>query len=384
MAEQMPPSAPLAPPKPPSSPAKKEKKKPLWPWFLGGAIILGFVALVLWRIYAPSSIVETDDARVAGHYTTVAPRVTGQVIAVPVDDNQNVEAGQALLLLDPHDFQTAVANAKAMLGRDQARILTAAAALTRQPALIGEAAAAVPSAEARVTLAEQNLLRYSNLAATGAGTIQNRQQAESTLKQAQADLQGAQAGLLAARQQIASLQAEQAAAQAQVRSDRAQLDQARLNLSYTRIPAALDGVVGQKTVQVGDYIAAGSPVMSVVPLARVYIDANYREVALRHVLPGQHVRIHVDAYNIDLNGTVDSIAPASGATFSAIPPENATGNFTKIVQRLTVKILVTPGQPLAGLLRVGFNVETYIDTQLAPVVDDQTRRALDAPPVTAK
>ncbi len=380
MAEQMPPGAPLEPPKPPP----KKKRKPLWPWFLGAVIVLGFVALVLVRLYKPRPTVETADARVAAHYTTVAPRIAGQVVAVPVDDNQNVRAGQVLLELDPRDQQAAVANAEATLARDRARVTTAAAQLSRQPALIGQAAAVVPSADARITLAQQNLLRYRNLAQTGAGTVQNRQQAEAALKEAQADREGAQAGLSAAQQQITFLKAEQAAARAQVRSDEAVLRQARLTLSYTRITASLDGVVGQRTVQVGDYLAAGSPVMSVVPLDHVYIEANYREVALTHVLPGQHVRIHVDAYNIDLNGHVDSLAPATGATFSAIPPENATGNFTKIVQRLTVKILVDPGQPLARLLRVGLNVETNIDTGLAPVLDEQTRRGVDAPPVTAR
>ncbi len=124
--------------------------------------------------------------------------------------------------------------------------------------------------------------------------------------------------------------------------------------------------------------------MSVVPLREVYIEADYREVALRNVLPGQHVRIHVDAYNIDLDGTVDSLAPATGATFSAIPPENATGNFTKIVQRLTVKILVSPNQPAARLLRVGLNVETRIDTGLANVVGAQDQRGPAAAPVTTR
>ncbi len=356
----------------------------MWPWFVGAAVILGFVALVLWRVFAPRPVVETADARVAAHYTTVAPRVAGQVVAVPVDDNQRVAAGQTLLELDPRDFETAVANAEATLARDQARIVTASAQIGRQPALIGQAEAAVPSAEARITLAEQNLTRYRNLAQTGAGTVQNRQQAEAALRQAQADLQGARAGLLAAQQQLPQLRSEQLAAQAQVRGDRAMLAQARLNLGYTRVRAAIDGTVGQRTVQAGDYIAAGSPVMSLVPLEHVYIDANYREVALRHVLPGQHARIHVDAYDIDLSGHVDSLAPATGATFSAIPPENATGNFTKIVQRLTVKILVDPGQPLAGLLRVGLNVETYIDTGLAPVTDYQVNRGANAVPVTAK
>ncbi len=372
----------MEPPKP--APPPQKKRKPVWPWFLAGAIILGFAALVLWRIYAPKAIVETDDARVAAHYTTVAPRVTGQVLSVPVDDNQTVQAGQTLMTLDPRDFETAVASAEAALQRDQARVVSASVSIARQPSVVGQSQTAVPSAQARLTLAELNATRYRNLAATGAGTVQSRQQAEATLQEAQADLQSALAALSSAQQQVQIFKADQVSAAAQVRSDRAALDQARLNLSYTRIRAALDGTVGQRNVQVGDYVSPGSPVMSLVPLAHVYIDANYREVALRHVLPGQHVRIHVDAYNIDLNGTVDSIAPASGATFSAIPPENATGNFTKIVQRLTVKILVTPGQPLAGLLRVGFNVETYIDTGLANVVDTQNRRGLLAPPVTSR
>ncbi len=384
MAEQTPDTKIAEPPKPPPAPKPKEKRKPVWPWFLAGAIILGFAALVLWRIFAPTAIVETDDARVAAHYTTVAPRVTGQVLSVPVDDNQNVQAGQTLMTLDPRDFETAVATAEAALGRDQTRVVSATVSIAQQPSVVGQSQAAVPAAQARLTLAELNAVRYRNLAATGAGTVQSRQQAEATLQEAQADLQNALAALNAAQQQIQISKANQASAVAQVRSDRASLDQARLNLSYTRITAALDGTVGQRNVQVGDYVSPGSPVMSVVPLAHVYIDANYREVALRHVLPGQHVRIHVDAYNIDLNGTVDSIAPASGATFSAIPPENATGNFTKIVQRLTVKILVNPDQPLAGLLRVGFNVETYIDTGLANVVGIQSRRSLLAPSVTTR
>jgi membrane fusion protein, multidrug efflux system len=169
-----------------------------------------------------------------------------------------------------------------------------------------------------------------------------------------------------------------------VRSDQAALEQARLNLSYGRIVAPLDGVVGQRTIQVGDYVAPGSPLMSVVTLEEVYIDANYREVELRNVKPGQRARIHIDTYNIDLNGVVDSIAPASGAAFAAIPPENATGNFTKIVQRLTVKIRGAPDQPLIKLLRVGMSVETSIDSTGTSVVKDQPYRASNALPVTEK
>ena len=212
------------------------------------------------------------------------------------------------------------------------------------------------------------------LPATGAGTQQDRQSADANLKQVQADLTGAQASLAASQHQLDILKADQAAAEATVRQDRAALAQAQLNLSYTRITAPLDGLVGQRTVEEGDYVAPGGAIMTVMPLDAVYVEANYREVALHHVRPGQRARIHVDAYDVWLDGSVDSIAPASGATFAPVAPENATGNFTKIVQRLPVKIVVAPNQPLARLLRVGFSVEVTIHTGLEDVVGLERRR----------
>ena len=181
----------------------------------------------------------------------------------------------------------------------------------------------------------------------------------------------AQAALEASRRQMDVLQAQVAFNEASVESDKARLDQVRLNLSYTQIVAPMDGMVGEKTVQVGNYVSPGATMLTVVPLDQVYIEANYRELDLRHVRDGQHVSIHVDAYDIGLDGVVDSVPPASGAAFSPIPPNNATGNFTKIVQRLPVKIVVSPNQPLAKLLRVGFSVETTIHTGLENVVGAQ-------------
>ncbi|WP_408734881.1 efflux RND transporter periplasmic adaptor subunit [Asaia platycodi] len=157
--------------------------------------------------------------------------------------------------------------------------------------------------------------------------------------------------------------------------DRAIIRQDELNLSYTEIRAPFDGMVGEKTVQSGNYVAPGAALMAVVPMDQLWIMANYREIALRHMRPGQHARIHVDAYDMDLDGIVDSIPPASGAAFAPIAPENATGNFTKIVQRLPVKIIVAPNQPLAKLLRMGFSVETSVDTHLENVVDEQQHSA---------
>ena len=362
----------------------QKQRRPLWPFLVVTIIVLAFIAVVLWRIFKPSPLVTTDDARVTAHYMIVAPRVSGQVTGVHVDDNEHVKAGQVLVELDPRDLETAVRNAQAALERDAARVSEVSASIVRQPSLVRQAQSMVPAAEARLSLAQANATRYRNLATTGAGTLQNRQLADSALEQAQAELDGAKASLQAQQEQLRVLEADRIAAQAQVRSDQAAVEQAKLNLSYGRIIAPLDGVVGQRTVQVGDYVAPGSPLMSVVPLEDVYIEANYREVELKNVKPDQRARIHVDTYNIDLDGVVDSIAPASGATFAAIPPENATGNFTKIVQRLTVKIRVTPNQSLIKLLRLGMSVETSIDTTGANVVQDQQHRASSEPPITNK
>ena len=349
-------------------PAKRTR---LWPWLLGGAVVVGFAAAVLAIIFAPAPDVWTNDAYVTAHYATVAPRVSGQVASIDVDDNRPVAAGQLLATVDDRDFRAALATAEATLERDMAQLAEASASISRQPAVVDQSQTQNPSAAAQLAFAQANQRRYRNLAATGAGTFQERQQADQQVQQAQSAVDQARAATDAARRQIPVLQAQQAAAAAAVKADQARVEQARLNLSYTRILAPVAGTVGQRTVEVGNYVAPGASLMVVAPLDQAYIVANYREVALRHVLPGQSVRIHVDAYDIDLRGVVDSVAPASGAAFGAIQPNNATGNFTKIVQRLLVKILVSPGQNEAKLLRLGFSVETTIHTNLANVAGEQ-------------
>ncbi|WP_428484168.1 HlyD family secretion protein [Rhodopila sp.] len=356
---------------------KKDEQKPLpwWPFVLAGVVVAGFVGVVLWIVFAPQPDVWTDDAYVMVHYATISPRISGQVASVDVADNQVVKAGQVLVTLDPRDDQTTLESAKAALERDTAQVNNAAANVARQPSLITEQEAEVASAQARLSFAQSDQRRYGNLAATGAGTAQQRQQADTTLRQDQMSLQSAQAALDASRRQMDVLKAQKSAQEGTVKADQARIDQANLNLSYTRILAPQDGMVGEKTVDVGNNVSPGATLMTVVPLDLVYIEANYREVDLRHVRGGQHVTIHVDAYDIDLDGVVDSVPPATGATFSPIPPNNATGNFTKIVQRLPVKILISPNQPLARLLRVGFSVETTIHTGLENVVGEQDNAA---------
>jgi membrane fusion protein, multidrug efflux system len=352
---------------------KFPKPLPRWPLVLAGLVVVIFAAAVLYIIFRPRPDVWTDDAYVMVHYATIAPRISGQVATVPVDDNDVVKTGQVLATLDPRDNETALASAEAAVARDRSQLDEISATVSRQPSIIAEQQAAVASARAKLAFAQADARRYGNLAATGAGTTREHQQADSTLQQGQASLDSAEASLDAARRQLDVLKAQRSAAEAAVKADAAQLEQRKLNLSYTQIRAPIDGMVGERSVQVGNYVGPGTTLMTVVPLDQVYIEANYREVALLHVRSGQPVTIHLDAYNIDLKGTVDSVPPASGAAFAPIAPNNATGNFTKIVQRLPVKIVVTPRQPLAKLLRVGLSVETKIHTGLEDVVDEQRR-----------
>ena len=347
--------------------------RPRWPLVLVGLLVAIFTVMVLLIIFRPAPDIRTGDAYVAVHYAAIAPRISGQIATVPVDDNDVVKAGQVLATLDPRDNETAFAAADAAVTRDRSQLDEISATTSRQLSIIEEQQAAVASARAKLAFVQANARRYGNLATTGAGTMQEHQQADATLEQGQASLDSAQASLDAARRQLDVLKAQISATEAAVRADEARLEQARLNLSYTQIRAPIDGMVGERSVQVGNYVGAGTTLMTVVPLDQVYIEANYLEVELLHVRGGQPVTIHVDAYNIDLKGTVVSVPAASGASFAPIAPNNATGNFTKIVQRLPVKIVVTPGQPLAKLLRVGLSVETTIHTGLEDVVGEQRK-----------
>ena len=350
---------------------KDDEPKAVWPWVAAGAVVLVFVVLVLASVFIPHRHVKTDDAYLTGHYATVAPRVGGQIAEVLVEDNQNVTAGQLLAVIDDRDLRNSLAQAEAGLAADRARVAQARAQVARQPAEILQAEARLAATRAHLALATSDAERYADLASTGAGTFQQHEQADVNLAQDRASLTGGRAGVEAQRRQLRALLADVDAALARIDVDEAQVSQARLNLGYTRIVSPIHGTVGQRAVQVGNFVSPGGPILTVVPLDALYILANYREVDLRHMRPGQHVAIHLDAYDVDLDGHVDSLPPASGAAFSPIPPNNATGNFTKIVQRLPVKIVVDANQPLANLLRAGMSVETTVDTQLADVVGQQ-------------
>lgn len=333
---------------------------------MAALLLLAALAWLLLRLLGPEREQSTDDAYVHADFTLVAPKVAGIVDSVLVEDNQSVKAGQVLARIDPRDYQAALAAAGAELLSARARLRHVGADLERQQAVIAQSAAQVAADQATQRFAQQELQRYQHLASQGAGTLQNAQQARSRLDNAQAALDKARAANLAARKQLDVLLAQQAEAQSAVQRDEAQLQQAQLNLSYCEIRAPFDGMVGRRGVRVGAYVTPGSPLLAVVPLQQAYVVGNFQETQLTEVHPGQAVEVRVDTFPGQvLRGHVDSIAPATGLSFAPIAPDNATGNFTKVVQRIPVKIVLEPNQALLARLRVGMSVVASIDTASA-------------------
>jgi membrane fusion protein (multidrug efflux system) len=308
--------------------------------------------------------ISTDDAYVQADNTTIAPKVSGYLSAVTVGDNEQVKAGQTLAKIDDRDFRVALDQAKADVAAARAVVATKQAALTQQQSIIDAARATVTVDEANRTFAEQDNERYSHLAATGSGSVQNAQQAAARIGSARATVARDTASLETSTKQVDVLKADLAQAQATLAHDEAVQEQAELNLSYTAIVSPVDGVVANRTLRIGQYVQAGTQLMAVVPTQAAYIVANYKETQLTDVHPGQPVGLEVDMFpGVTFNGHVDSIAPASGQEFALLPPDNATGNFTKIVQRIPVKIVLDPGSPLAGELRPGMSVYPTIETK---------------------
>ncbi|TWC13417.1 MULTISPECIES: HlyD family secretion protein [unclassified Pseudomonas] len=313
------------------------------------------------RSESNASTQSTDDAYVHADFTTVAPQVSGTIETVFVEDNQPVKKGDLLALIDDRDFVASVNVAKAQVASAQAGIANLQARLIQQQTVIRQAQAAVAADDAALKLAKVNHTRYRNLAADGSGTVQAQQQAEAQLSVQQAGLEKSQAALQAARQQVDILKADLDQARATLAHAQAAQAIAELKLSYTRITAPINGTIGEKSVRVGAFVNAGKPLLAIVPLDAVYITANFRETQLARVQTGQAVDIEVDALPGEtLTGTVQSLGPASGVSYSAIAPHNATGNFTKIVQRLPVRIRIEPDQPATAKLRVGMSVTPHI------------------------
>src|ERR1700719_2279525 len=309
-------------------------------------------------------MVSTDDAYVQAHSVLISPRVSSYISEVPVDDNQSVQADEILARIDPRDYQTALDQARANVAAAQASIDTLNQQIVQQKLVVEQDRQQVASDQAALVFSQQDYQRYTELAKTGYGTVQRAQQAVADIREKQAVLQHDAAVVAAAEKQIGVFEAQLAQANATLAQQQAVEHQAELHLSYKTITAPVDGTVGVRTLRVGQYVQAGTQLMAVVPLQAVYITANYKETQLTDVRPGQPVTIDIDTFpGTTVHGRVDSLAPASGQEFALLPPDNATGNFTKIVQRAPIKIVVDRGEPLAGMLRPGMSVEPTIDTK---------------------
>ena len=309
-------------------------------------------------------LVSTDDAYVKADSTTVAPKVSGYLHEVLVGDNERVKAGQVLARIDARDFAVALDQAKADVAAARAAITSKQAQLDVQQATIEAAKATVEVDQAAATFAGQENKRYTDLAATGYGSVQNAQQAQSRIAGAQAAIARDTANLASALKQVDLLKAEIVQANATLARAEAAQHQAELNLDYTSIVAPIDGVVGNRTLRTGQFVQAGTQLMSLVPVAGAYVVANFKETQLTDVREGQAVDIAVDMFpGQRVHGKVDSIAPASGQEFALLPPDNATGNFTKVVQRIPVKIALSPDTSTPVDLRPGMSVIPTIETK---------------------
>jgi membrane fusion protein (multidrug efflux system) len=376
-------------------------------WLLGGIVlVLIVVGIFVWHYLGGYE--ATDDAQVDGHVNAISARVAGYITNVNITDNQYVEKGTVLVQIDPHDYQVAVERAKADLANavataraaglnvpvqtigttsqissSEAGTLAAQAGVSAAQQQLDAAHAQEAQADANNVRAQQDLKRYQDLVAKDEVSQQLYEQAVATAKANAAAVASAHAAASAADQQVKQAEARVSEAQAALRTSqtgpqqvevtkaraqaaladvelkRAALDQAQLNLQYCTVAAPVSGVVN-KNVEVGMNVQPGQTLLSIVPLDDVWITADFKETQLAHMRPGQRVTIDVDAFPQHFNGHVDSIAGASGAIFSLLPPENATGNYVKVVQRVPVKIVLDPGENKDHLLRLGMSVEPKV------------------------
>lgn len=304
----------------------------------------------------------TDNAFVAADKVTVAPLVDGYVAEVLVDDNEAVRPGQVLVRIDPATLKARLAQAEANAEALQAAVAAVDDKAHLEQAMIAQRSAAVQSADAQAKWAASESQRYSQLAQSGWVSPQRAQTARTAQEQATAGVSQAKAALEAERRSAQSLGSAKSQSLAQAEAARAAAEQTRIDLSRTEIRAPVAGVVGARAVRVGQYVRPGGAMLSIVPLSDAYVVANFKETQVARLRIGQPVTIHADAFGDEvIRGRVASFAPATGAEFALIPVENAVGNFTKITQRLPVRIAIDKDQKLAGGLRPGLSLKVKVD-----------------------
>jgi membrane fusion protein (multidrug efflux system) len=306
----------------------------------------------------------TDDAYIGGDVTVIAPKVAGFVSQIMVADNQQVHAGDLLLKLDDRDYRAALAKAEAAVAIQKAALINLDATRNLQEAVVAQAQAGIAATDAEITRTHDDQVRFQKLLGTGAISIQNFQQTDADYKTAQANGDKSHAALTAAQRQLEVIATQKQQAQAALDAAIAERDLAQLNLSYTELRAPMDGVVGNRSAQVGAYATVGSQLISLVPSHGLWIDANFKENQLAQMRTGSPATVQIDLLGgKNFHGHVASIAPATGAQFSVLPTENATGNFTKIVQRIAVRILLDDENAVLGQLRPGLSVTAKVNTK---------------------
>ena len=321
-----------------------------------------------WETWVGASVRQiTDDAYVRSDMTPLSAKIEGYVRRVPVNDFQQVKAGDLLIEIEDDDYRARADQAEAELAGAEAAIENLKSRKALQQSQIAEAQDAINATQADVDRTQKEAVRQQKLLAYTFGTPQKVEQAVADEKRFEANLARNEAALAAAQRQMAVLDTEEGQLRAEAKAKRAAFDLAKIELGYTRIAAPIDGMVSERGVRAGQYVRDGTQVISVVPLHNVWAIANYKETQLTHVKVGQRAEITIDTFpGLVVTGRVDSISPASGSQFTLLPPDNATGNFTKVVQRIPVKITLDPGHPLEGQLRPGMSVIATIHTDTGP------------------
>ncbi|EKS31322.1 HlyD family secretion protein [Afipia felis] len=331
---------------------------------LGAVAVIALAAFGTHYFLVGRYMISTDDAYVRANNTMLGARASGYLAKIAVGDNTEVKAGDLLFQIDDGDYKIAVDNARAKIATQEATIKRIARQAVAQQSAVEQAQAQLESTQAAAKRAEADYVRQSQLSEKGFASKATFDQSLATRDQSNASVQGAQANLDAAQAQIDVIKAQQAEAEGQLGELKTALAKAERDLSFTTIRAPIDGVFSNRLVNEGDNISVGQRLANVVPLDDVYIDANFKETQLARIRPGQPVYISVDAVKgRDIVGTVESLSPASGSVFTLLPPDNATGNFTKIVQRLPVRVRVPKAIAHENLLRAGMSVVVDVDTR---------------------
>ncbi|MFO1141855.1 MAG: HlyD family secretion protein [Amaricoccus sp.] len=326
---------------------------------------LGWLGFRYWTV--GRFMVSTDDAYVQADFTILAPKIPGYVASVPAVENHPVRAGEPLVTLEDGDYRDALTLAEAQLAGQQAALVRIDSQAAAGDAGIAQAEAQVEAAKAEAAATAADLARYQRLASSDVASEQRLESAQAADAAAQAAVREAEAGVATARANRAVITAQKAEAQATIAGLAASRDKAQRDLDATVLRAPFDGTVGNLSVAKGDLVAPGKRLLAVVPLAEVYVEANFKETQIAELAPGTHVTLHFDAFpDRRLIGTVQGVAPASGSQFSLLPPENATGNFTKVVQRVPVRIAVPADAAAEGWLRPGLSVSVSADVRTTP------------------